>query len=791
MGGRRQADIISAYADQDVLQLSDINTRAGISITTKVNRLNSGDPALSFASLFEAPPDPTVKSVLSLMLPSVGQVTGTSSSSSSSSSTYASSGYLYGAFGRRTIGQYFDTVQSTTVSNSVTAVTGISINSYMNSRVINFYGESMRPNTRVYPLFDGRRVDSWVNQFNDSFVAKGWGQPLVTDGSGKISGYFWIPPSTFGVGLKNFKLSDNPDDLDQETTSAEGEYFSAGAAVYQRRLITQTTTKTTSRNLRFIGYYDPLAQSFFVDTNTDDPGMYVTSIDVYFKTKDTVNKPVTLEVREMVNGYPSPVVVQNGVAVLYPSEITVSTDSTSRTRFIFASPVFLNNRTEYCFVLKSDSLGYNVYIARLGEFLLNSTQTVAKQPYLGSMFVSQNDSTWTADQMADIKFVVNRAKFDTSKTAIASFNPIWPAYRTSTDVSIETIGGTSEVRIYALNHGLKVGSYTTVKIGMPIGSAKTTTGDIEPILNGIRLSNFNGFKKVTYADAYSFKVELNPDGTLTNDILATVSGAVPVNYLTFEPNIRYESFKFIGINDELPKTNMRIQYAGYSYPSIHGTQAEFVKDDLVDIPNDVEIGIPTPRVLTNYSDSYQNPALKGKVSAQIRTELSTTSEWVAPVLNFKDSRLITRSFILDNPTDEGGINPVLDYIDESSANDGIVASRYFLKPITLSNPARAIRVMLAGVVAEGNSIEVWWRTVASGSNKDIYDVDWTKMEFQTEPSIRSTVPDSFLDYIYEVKNTDSTPLDEFKTFAIKILLKGSNSSIPPKVKDLRIIALAN
>ena len=66
------------------------------------------------------------------------------------------------------------------------------------------------------------------------------------------------------------------------------------------RIITSSRTST-----RAGGWYDPLAQSFLIE---EAGGCYISKIDVYFRTKDT-NLPVTMQIREMVNGYPSSTVL--------------------------------------------------------------------------------------------------------------------------------------------------------------------------------------------------------------------------------------------------------------------------------------------------------------------------------------------------------------------------------------------------------------------------------------------------------------------------------------------------
>jgi hypothetical protein len=66
---------------------------------------------------------------------------------------------------------------------------------------------------------------------------------------------------------------------------------------------------------------DPLAQSFF--TYGKQGGIFVTSIEVYFYTKDSTF-PVTLELREMLNGYPTRTVVSEDAKVtLYPHQVSV------------------------------------------------------------------------------------------------------------------------------------------------------------------------------------------------------------------------------------------------------------------------------------------------------------------------------------------------------------------------------------------------------------------------------------------------------------------------------------
>ena len=100
-------------------------------------------------------------------------------------------------------------------------------------------------------------------------------------------------------------------------TAAEGDYTARGIldsegstrefnivreSVADDRQITRTSTRETRR---FVGWIDPLAQSFLVD---DVGGVFMTSVDLFFGTKDS-SIPVSIQIQEMVNGYPAPRIV--------------------------------------------------------------------------------------------------------------------------------------------------------------------------------------------------------------------------------------------------------------------------------------------------------------------------------------------------------------------------------------------------------------------------------------------------------------------------------------------------
>ena len=261
---------------------------------------------------------------------------------------------------------------------------------------------------------------------------------LIADEKGNIRVSIFIPdPSVDGnprwkTGDSVVRLTDSPtnsqipgvvDSSAENTYSARGTILTKqqdtllvrNADVNRDTVISDNRIITSSRTTtRAGGWYDPLAQSFLVEPQG---GCFISKIDVYFRTKDN-NLPVTMQIREMVNGYPSSVVL--ATENKDPSDVLVSDDATVNTTFTFETPVYLAERKEYCFVLLTSSVEYNVWLSEMGKDDLNG-ERISKQPYAGVLFKSQNASTWTTAEYQDMKFKIFRCKFKTNETPTIDF----------------------------------------------------------------------------------------------------------------------------------------------------------------------------------------------------------------------------------------------------------------------------------------------------------------------------------------------------------------------------------
>ena len=277
--------------------------------------------------------------------------------------------------------------------------------------------------------------------------------------------------------------------------------------VQEQRVLNDKITRkvegfATEQVVTGVQYYDPLAQTFRVDETS---GVFITSVDLYMQTKDE-ELPLTLQVRTVETGLPTSKILPFSVVVLDPSEVNVSEDASIPTTFTFDSPVYLTGEHEYALVLVTPSENYNCWISRMGEVDISTVGLpdeqqvlISQQPYLGSLFKSQNGTTWDPSQYEDMKFLIRRAVFNTSPSIGRFFNS-------------ELATGNDEVPTLAENSITSLSKKAIVGLGTPISN--TLTAGLVP---GVKISQFDN---------------LNASATLINTAgIATINGSNDVTII--------------------------------------------------------------------------------------------------------------------------------------------------------------------------------------------------------------------------------------------------------------------
>jgi hypothetical protein len=262
----------------------------------------------------------------------------------------------------------------------------------------------------------GKIEEIFTGTYNDA---------LTPDEFGNLGFQFDIPANTFKTGERTIRLIDNDaNDTQIEQSIGQARYIATGQVQSKQATLLTTRLIQNTRTTVQVGYYDPLAQSFIIEPADYPLGLHVSSVEVYFKSKSST-VPVELQIRNNVNGYPeSQPTIPFGSVVLTADRVSVSDTGAVATKFTLANPIHLTPG-DYSIVLLANTQEYNVFVANIGDIipspLLGSGKKIDSQPYIGSLFKSQNASTWEADQNKDLKFKLNRAVF-TGATGFAEFN---------------------------------------------------------------------------------------------------------------------------------------------------------------------------------------------------------------------------------------------------------------------------------------------------------------------------------------------------------------------------------
>lgn len=360
------------------------------------------------------------------------------------------------------------------------------------------------------------------------------GDHLVTDANGTLVGVFYLPETaemSFRTGERTFKLTDNMANSNAAFDSiGSAVYYAQGISLAKERTIVSTRSAefvqsstyedtqnlppvrrtTTSTRMLYQYYDDPLAQTFTVSSNG---GCFVTSVDLYFAAKGT--RPVTIELRNTDNGVPSSKIIPFSRVTKTANELNVSDSSLTPTTFKFKSPIYLQDTETYAFVVMTDEPGTQVYVSEMGGTDMVTKNTIAGQPLTGSLYASQNAKEWEIHPLLDMKFVLKKAKFDTTTQAEVVLRANPPDRVKLEPNPFEITPNTNYIRVYAKNHGFLAGETVAidgVREGL-YGAHSSTVGIPHTLLNTKHTVETIGLEKD------SFIINLVTVDALNNNLL--------------------------------------------------------------------------------------------------------------------------------------------------------------------------------------------------------------------------------------------------------------------------------
>ena len=771
----------------------------------------------------------------------------------------------------------------------------------MRSRDIVITAENFKPNAPYFVFFDGIDVSAHITPSEARYGVGGGttkGTALRSDNQGKIVATFTIPNDeelNFSTGEKTLKVTDSSsNDLDS-LSQGSAQYSANGELqVVQEEIVSTRNGRVIQSDVsdsRFIDnlppvtWVDPLAQSFLVDK---PGGIFVTSVEIYVGAKDD-NLPITVQIRHMQNGSPTQKILPFAEKTLDPSEVTTTSDGSSSTKFTFPSPVFLESGSEYCVVVMSNSNVYTCWVSEMGKQDIATNDFIDQQPYAGVLFKSQNNSTWTPDQLKDLKLKINRAKFTTSTAANVRFDNSSTGSETLPPNPIEVIGGGKTYRVRHYSHGMYDDANQNITIGGVTGdrlnSVFSFSDDTITGLSGLTADTGTNLAQTatsgsgtgltadiaTTTDATTSIVIKNPgQGYAVNDTVtfqkdsvnitftvaavADTLGGTPVQYISdtfdvtemgsggykadideyfitiptsvwparssdggastsniqasFEDaigggssvtasyNAYFDTIQTAIPSIQLPNTTITSSFlaVGATQPNQanQGFTLDTVSNNLVHNDN---VFLQSPKlVLSSINETNE---LSGGKSFRLTSQLSSTADNVSPVLDVDTMGAILvqnriNSITSADQTVSGSSEAARESIISTSARGDNNAAVYCTKQVQLRNPANAIHILFDGYrPASGSTdpeIDVYFKILSSESNVQFEDLGWIEASDTDQMPFGKPAADSsdFHEYEYDIEG-----LDEFVSFAIKIVLRSVDSANVPLVENFRAIALSS
>ena len=265
---------------------------------------------------------------------------------------------------------------------------------------------------------------------------------------------------------------------------------------------------------------------------------------------------------------------------------------------------------------------------------------------------------------------------------------------------------------------------------------------------------------------------------------------------------RYDTMTPSGIDGS--STNITASIRTVSGSSVDGTEVSFNDKGYQDVQlnaynslDDVSI------VASKINENEYLTNLPRNKSFTTVLNMTSSNEYLSPMVYIGESNTEFISHRLNNPI--GADN----YSSDNRVNttiDDPHSAVYYSNTVRLSKPATSLKILLSAFRPENSDIRVLYRLDRLDSSgvvgefelfpgyKNLIDnnedgfgdivIDAGKNDGRSDSFVGLSVSDVFREYQYTADN-----LDLFNGYTIKIVMSGTNQAKPPRIKELRSIAI--
>jgi hypothetical protein len=402
----------------------------------------------------------------------------------------------------------------------------------------------------------------------------------------------------------------------------------------------------------------------------------------------------------------------------------------------------------------SNSNGYEAFVAEIGATDLRTSVKISEQPYTGSLFLSQNGSTWTADQTTDLMFTIQKRVFTTG-VGYGFFEADLSPYAANTVFDVMQLM-TTDATV----------ANTAVQYDFV---SEMTSGGQHP------LTTIYPNEDYTCDDGYGRRILSKTTGNGTFQLRTTLSSSNP----DISPMIDINRLNLLTIENKI--NNMPLQNTGFVITA-QGTSYS-----------------------SNGDVTITNQAVGGGSGAAARAVYDSTSGKIVRIeLTNEGTGYITSPTI--TISGGGGSGATATYNGEDKASGGNSNIRYITKKIQLASgfDAGDLRVYLDAYRPPGSGILVWYKLLSASDPSVFENNNWNLMT-QTSDNLNyfatnksdsaelvfapgtygSGTPDNKITYT----SASNTTHNDFGLFAIKVVMFGTNTVDVPSIANFRVVAL--
>ena len=308
-------------------------------------------------------------------------------------------------------------------------------------------------------------------------------------------------------------------------------------------------------------------------------------------------------------------------------------------------------------------------------------------------------------------------------------------------------------------------------------------------------------------DYYNIKLDMS-----TNGIDRSVGTSFPKLYLNQSKstggeqvkatqNIIFDIVKPVVQSMEVRGTAIDSSIRTISAHTVAGGETPYADQGFENISLKKSNYLTSPRMIASkVNETNDLTTLPGNKSFTMNMNLSTSDSRVSPVVDLDRVSVILTSNRINNP-----ISNYATDIRTSTLAEDPSAFVYATKPIALEVPANAIKVIFSAYINQSSDVRVFYALQEEPSDEPFYYpfpgysnidsegiIDVANSDGTSDVNVPKTDVLGFSqeELIYRDYEYTIDDLESFRYFSIKIVGSSTDQVYPPRIRDLRIIALA-